>query len=626
MKMKTEYDKIFRSAGVQGRLIFLQPDEKTRFNFTIWFDYTRILMNDLKEGDLVAVKNFATDGNSTHWSVLEIVSILPVHYALGSRPEDLRGFPGYIMAAAGNLPTDWMGQDTVSSEDTTKIQCIATPINLEIVQKASTADVMLEDETNIPMIGSEVKVLSVESTKEILNKNLSSSRNVISVGTLIREPNIDVLMDTENAIKTHMGVFGFTGVGKSNFISTLINNLLNSQLKIKIVIFDLNNEYLALLGDLLASESINGIILNIGEKTLTGEVQEFVQNNSSIKMEEAKEAFLRDLYLTRGLTPLKDRFGEILDSILQKEKIKILKDEYSQTVEEFINAEKDKLYDEYATIKIKGYLDLLFTEIVNTVNNIDSILDKDIAWSIYNKLGNIVRKLDTSSDTPGNSKDSSITLRINLLKQDLKKIMNPEKWNIKNQYTLNFNDIIHELNDESSKSSLIVVNSFDSDKMREFAFNLGSRLYEDRRRRGKIYPLVSFVFDEADEFIPSNATAGSTYYFSKKVVEMIARRGRKFGIGLIIATQRSTYLDTNIMGQLHTYFVSKLPRETDRERVGEAFAVSSEMFTQTFKFRKGDWLYISHESAGLDSVPVPIHSKDAEERIRSYFKSQPNDV
>jgi DNA helicase HerA-like ATPase len=625
MKMKTEYDKIFRSAGVQGRLIFLQPDEKTRFNFTIWFDYTRVLMNDLKEGDLVAVKNFATDGNSTHWSVLEIVSILPVHYALGSRPEDLRGFPGYIMAAAGNLPTDWMGQETVSSEDTTKIQCIATPINYEIVQKASTADVMLEDETNIPMIGSEVKVLSVESTKEILNKNLSSSRNVISVGTLIREPNIDVLMDTENAIKTHMGIFGFTGVGKSNFISTLINNLLNSQLKIKIVIFDLNNEYLALLGDLLASESINGIILNIGEKTLTGKVQEFVQNNSSIKMEEAKKAFLEDLYLTRGLTPLRDRFGEILNSILQKGKIKILKDEYSQTVEEFINAEKDKLYDEYATIKIKGYLDLLFTEIVNTVKNIDSMLDKDIAWSIYNKLGNIVRKLDTSPDTPGDSQVESISFRIKILKQDLKKIWNPEKWNIKNQYTLNFNDIILELNDES-KSSLIVVNSFDSDKMREFAFNLGSRLYEDRRRRGKIYPLVSFVFDEADEFIPSNATAGSTYYFSKKVVEMIARRGRKFGIGLIIATQRSTYLDTNIMGQLHTYFVSKLPRETDRERVGEAFAVSSEMFTQTFKFRKGDWLYISHESAGLDSVPVPIHSKDAEERIRSYFKSQPNDV
>ena len=74
------------------------------------------------------------------------------------------------------------------------------------------------------------------------------------------------------------------------------------------------------------------------------------------------------------------------------------------------------------------------------------------------------------------------------------------------------------------------------------------------------------------------------------------------------------------MGQLHTYFVSKLPRESDRERVSEAFSVSDEMFAQTFKFKKGDWLFISHESAGLDSVPIPIHSPNAEDRIKHHLE------
>jgi hypothetical protein len=623
MKMKTQQEKIFRRNVVQGRLIFLQPDEKTRFNFTIWFDYTRVLMNDLKEGDLVAVNNFATDGSSTHWSILELVSVLPVHYALGSRPEDLRGFPGYIMAAAGNLPTDWMQQESTSSEDTTKIQCIATPINLEIVQKASSAGLMPEDEANIPMIGSEVKLLSVESTNEILNKNLNNITDVITVGTLIRESDIEVLMDTQNAIKTHIGIFGFTGVGKSNFISTLINSLIGSQLRTKVIILDLNNEYLGLLGDVMLSGNTKGMVLNIGEKTLTGKVQEFVQNNSHVNIDEALTAYLRDLYLTRGLAPLRSSFGEILKTILQGDMLKILKDEYSQNVEEFINAERDKLFDEHVTIKISAYLDLLFAGIANHVGNLAKKLDSTVAGTIYEQLKKITDQIDKSGDAPGKSAEPPINMRINIMRQDLKKIFNPPVWNIKQQNTINFNDIISELNDES-RSSLIIVNSFDPDEMREFTYNLGMRLYETRRRRGKISPLVSFVFDEADEFIPSTALAGSTYYSSKKVVEMIARRGRKFGIGLTIATQRSTYLDTNIMGQLHTYFVSKLPRETDRERVGEAFAVSTEMFTQTFKFRKGDWLYISHESAGLDSVPIPIHSKDAEERIKSYFKFQSN--
>lgn len=621
MKMKTQQDKIFRKTVVQGRLIFLQPDEKTRFNFTIWFDYTRVLMNDLKEGDLVAVNNFATDGSSTHWSVLELVSVLPVHYALGSRPEDLRGFPGYIMAAAGNLPTDWMQQESTSSEDTTKIQCIATPINLEIVQKASSADLMLEDETNIPMIGSEVKLLSVGSTKEILNKNLNGLADIITVGTLIREPDIEVLMDTQNAIKTHIGIFGFTGVGKSNFISTLVNSLVSSHLKVKIIILDLNNEYLGLLGDILLSGNTKGMILNIGEKTLTGKVQEFVHNNSPVGIDEALAAYLKDLYLTRGLVPLRPSFGKILKAILQGDTLKILKDEYTQSVEEFINAERDKLFDDYATIKIMAYLDLLFSGITNRIGNIAMNLDPTVARTIHGQLAAIIEQIESSGDAPGKSTDTPISMRINIMRQDLKKIFNPPIWNIRPQNTINFNDIISELNDES-RSSLIIVNSFDPDEMREFTYNLGMRVYEHRRRRGKISPLISFVFDEADEFIPSTALAGSTYYSSKKVVEMIARRGRKFGIGLTIATQRSTYLDTNIMGQLHTYFVSKLPRETDRERVGEAFAVSTEMFTQTFKFKKGDWLYISHESAGLDSVPIPIHSKDAEVRIRDYFNSQ----
>ena len=58
----------------------------------------------------------------------------------------------------------------------------------------------------------------------------------------------------------------------------------------------------------------------------------------------------------------------------------------------------------------------------------------------------------------------------------------------------------------------------------------------------------------------------------------IARRGRKFGLSIRIATQRITYLNTNIMAQPHTYFVSKLPRREDRERVAEAFGLNLDIF------------------------------------------------
>jgi hypothetical protein len=49
-----------------------------------------------------------------------------------------------------------------------------------------------------------------------------------------------------------------------------------------------------------------------------------------------------------------------------------------------------------------------------------------------------------------------------------------------------------------------------------------------------------------------------------------------------------------------------LAYNTDRQAVGEAFGVSEELLHQTFKFKKGQWLLISHDATGLEAIPVPI--------------------
>lgn len=71
--------------------------------------------------------------------------------------------------------------------------------------------------------------------------------------------------------------------------------------------------------------------------------------------------------------------------------------------------------------------------------------------------------------------------------------------------------------------------------------------------------------------------------------------------------------------KLIPHFV-ELPRKYDRELVEEAFSISDDIFRQTFKFQKGDWLYISHEAAGLDATPVPIHANNAEKRLFDWLK------
>lgn len=72
------------------------------------------------------------------------------------------------------------------------------------------------------------------------------------------------------------------------------------------------------------------------------------------------------------------------------------------------------------------------------------------------------------------------------------------------------------------------------------------------------------------------------------------------------------------MGQLHTYFISKLPRRYDRDVVGEAFGLSEDQFTPTFKFKSGEWLLVSHNAVGMKGVPIPIKAENAEERVKNF--------
>jgi uncharacterized protein len=48
------------------------------------------------------------------------------------------------------------------------------------------------------------------------------------------------------------------------------------------------------------------------------------------------------------------------------------------------------------------------------------------------------------------------------------------------------------------------------------------------------------------------------------------------------------------------------------------------MFRQTVKFKKGDWLLVSYDATGLEAVPLPIHTPDANERLAKFLKEYSN--
>ncbi len=103
-------------------------------------------------------------------------------------------------------------------------------------------------------------------------------------------------------------------------------------------------------------------------------------------------------------------------------------------------------------------------------------------------------------------------------------------------------------------------------------------------------------------------------------VETLLRQGRKYGLGVCIATQRIAYLNTNALQQIHTYFVGTLPRPYDRQLVSDTFMIDKNILEKTLEFAPGEWLLSSYIATGMENVPIFIKADNAEHEIEKHLK------
>ncbi len=602
----------------EGRLMAIRESESSRYEFEVWFDYTRNAIKAIREGDLIAVPNFTIPDNPkkgnrkhVHYTILGISSMMPLHYAM---PDESRGYPGFLMEAARSASADWRQQDDIATEDTTKIRCKAVPTNLELIDpilpndKERKIQLSIQDETNLPMLGETAKLLTSEATENVWNRGINPKvEKTVVAGTLIRDDDVKILVRVEDLLKTHFGVFGFTGAGKSNLVSTIIAKLFGeTDAVVKVLLFDLMGEYLALLMDKLAAEKNHAQIICLGEETLPGGVFKFIneEKDSPTIDAAALELLKTSLFPKRLKGRPREDFLPLAKALLQRKRFKIYRPSESQKWADLIEGLRGDLFK--GTLgnskpKLEKLIDDIVKQFGNTIaspssavevkNYLDAYTPTDLTPTAKGNLQNLLRKVD-----------AIIATKERPLHQGLK---------------ISLSNIIGDLNN-SDHSSLYVIMAHEPDELREFAWHLGNYTYDVRRQEGIISPIASFIFDEADEFIP--LTPKDSQELSSQVIATLARRGRKFGLGIGIATQRVTYLNTSIMAQIHTYLISKLPRKIDQERIIEAFGIPSDVFSQTFKFRKGNWLLASHDATGVDAFPIPIQTENAEIRIENFLE------
>jgi DNA helicase HerA-like ATPase len=502
---------------------------------------------------------------------------------------------------------DWQTDD----KSTMMIQIDAIPINYDLVINRECGFEFVKG-FSYPVVGSPIYVLNSEMINRMYNQKIAAELGVNTART-VEDARVDprlglikmfegskiaipIYVDFEKLIRYHFGVFAFTGGGKSNLMSNVLRRILLHKAGTKIVIFDISCEYTFLLLDVLADPNFNAKL--VLEHRIDSLEQFF---NSVVKPRE----YETDERIRAGLQAVINQ-GKLAYYTKPKQIIPT----YSQFMEELDDQRKDSVSRPHYINAIDAIHDAV-REYVETHGLSEN---QEVSEDFVSKIDEVSRNaMETYRVNDKSGLYAWATTR-NTIADLFKKRGEKEA---KDTGALTVEGIRELLEDKTT--NLVVISISDPFTIKELAISLTQDLLVRRKRRFTVKPYILVVFDEAQEFISSKE--GGLDGKCSTHVETLLRQGRKYGLGVCIATQRIAYLNTNALQQLHTYFVGTLPRPYDRALVSETFMIDKGILEKTLEFAPGEWLLSSYIATGIENVPIFIKADNAEKEIEKYLKN-----
>lgn len=117
---------------------------------------------------------------------------------------------------------------------------------------------------------------------------------------------------------------------------------------------------------------------------------------------------------------------------------------------------------------------------------------------------------------------------------------------------------------------------------------------------------VLVVIEEAHVFIPKDEKTETKYFASK-----VAREGRKFGLGLVIVSQRPRSIDANILSQMGSLAVMRMIQQDDQMQVSAASeALSRDLIDQLPSLNPGEAVFAGQ----WVNLPTFVKADEVKER------------
>jgi len=540
---------------------------EARFDFKV--------LDRLHQPSFVGIERLTSDGSKIYL-VYEIVNLRPIHFQM----------LGMDVSLPKTVRLEFLTKinDSWGESEETWLDIIAVPTGYSLEPEGG--EPKFAKTTLIPLIGSKAYLLSNYTVRKFLCVDEG-----VQIGTLIGF-DMPLTVDIESIVRYHAGVFGFTGSGKSNLTSYLIRKAVEAIPDLKVVVFDVAGEYPIHLLDLLAT---SGVVFSTED--FQGDISNFINAQA---IPETLEERLPESVLRERVKRLFEE-GRVQKIVAEdSEEFKVDLNFILTTLHNIY--ESGKAGATSANLKLKEIMKhLIEGKGYDRNTDLAELREEDREYLIQT-LEDLVESAPERS-----SLKVDLTAILNYLKEpdrlkgseDVEsRVLTPSA--LANQLLRN------------EQPTLSILYLPDPDIARLVAAKLINTLLYVKKTRGARRKVL-IVLDEAQEFIPDRALKNDYSDESNRAVEALLRQGRKYRAHCWLSTQRVAHLNVNALQQLHSYFVSTLPRLYDRIVIADAFSLSYDILEKTTELDTGQWLFVSYKATKQKSVPTFIQSPNNED-------------
>ena len=368
--------------------------------------------------------------------------------------------------------------------------------------------------TTFPLPQQKIYITTKNELKFIFGR---INKNNLIVGHHVMSKNTPASVDINELLNKHTAILGSTGSGKSGTVSAIIHSILN---------YDKENN------DEESSWNPNIVILDPHNEYSSAFIEEKYNKLATDEKNLILPYWLFNLQETINLFVGKTEFAATSQANIIKKALLSARTEAKNKlkIKENITVDSPVPYD---------------------IDRLCTLIDED--------------KTFISSSKSKQESHLKILEKIDILKTDSRYNFMMSKWDGAKD---NFYDVAHKIISGGKPIKIVDLSGVPNDVasivssvIARMIFSI--KIWQTAEERKKS-PIL-FICEEAHRYIPNKGEA--MYESAQEAIRRIAKEGRKYGIGLMLVSQRPSELEPTVMSQCNSWIVLRITNDNDASHV-----------------------------------------------------------